>query len=204
MDRSTDMPEIDTSDFELFLSESQGEQFLQDRHAFINLLRRLIAELGLQDRIEHLKVCGPARGRAELYREPGNQWPSERLGLDIYTDRYMDERLLRHELRHEADRWDAEMLYDPDIEEQWRKKPQKQRDCFEMAANISVDARLGRRGLGKQFRRDSFRSIFGNEHESVFEEAWADPPKTWSEIEEFAIKLSAPPRHDPCGREPRS
>jgi hypothetical protein len=184
-ERNGRLPEIDTSDFELALSDSQLQQFLQDRHAFVNLLQRLIIELRLQGQIEHLKICEPARGHAEIYREPGNPWPSKRLGLDIYLDRHMDERLLRHELGHEADRWNPEMGYDPAIEERW-----KGHWALNLAANISLDARLGDRGLGKELRRSDFRSEVGEDYDSVFEEAWGNPPKTWSEIEALATRLS--------------
>ncbi len=179
-------PEIDTEDFELALSDSQRQQFLKDRPAFVHLLDRLVVELGLQGQIEHLEICKPARCRAELYREPGNAWPSKRLCLDIYPDRYMDEHLLRHELGHEADRWNPKMLYDPAIEERWKR-------CwaFNLAANISLDRRLGDGGLGKEMRREDFQAELGEEHGDVFEEVWADPPKTWPQIEALATKLSA-------------
>jgi hypothetical protein len=179
------LPEIDTSHFECgFFSLSQSEQFLRDRPDFINLLHRLIIELQLEGQIERLKVK-PDRCRAELYREPENPWPSKRLCLEIYPDRYMDERLLRHELGHEADRWNPKMLYDPAIEERW-----KLHWAFNLAANISLDARLCDGGLGRDLRLKDFRSMLGEDCESVFEEAWTNPPKTWPKIEALASKLS--------------
>ena len=93
--------------------------------------------------------------------------------------------MLRHEFQHEADRRNQEMLYDPAIDERWKKN----RWALDVAANISVDARLGERGLGKECRREDFRQAVGGQHEAVFEETWANPPRTWPEIEVLAIKL---------------
>lgn len=199
MKKMANLAVIDTSHFERgFFSFSKREQFIKDRPAFRKLLQKLIIELHLEGQIEHLKVkCD--QGRAELYREPGNFWPSKHICLEIYPDRYMDEQLLRHELGHEADRWNPKMLYDPAVEERW-----KGHWAFNLAANISLDARLGDGGLGKELNLKEFRSVLREDYDTVFEEAWADPLKTWPEIEALAIKLSALPRHDPCGCEPRS
>ena len=177
--------QIDTEDLELSLSEPQLRKFRKNRAKFADLVNRLIVELGLQGLIEHLTVCSPAQCRAVLYREIGNPWPSKRVCLDIYIDRYMNERLLRHEFQHEADRRNPEMLYDPAIEERWRNKLW----ALEAAANISVDARLGKRGLGKEFRRKEFRQAVRGQHDALFEDTWANPPRTWSEMEAVAFKL---------------
>jgi hypothetical protein len=170
--------------------------FAANRDAFEALLRRLIVELGLQGQIEVLRICWPREGRTVLYRE--DPWPSKRLNLEMYTDpeKYMDEQLLRHELGHEADRQDPEMLYDPAIEERWKhcwalSGAGKRWKPLDLAANISLDARLGGRGLGKKKRLEEFRKIVGKEHGWLFEEAWANPPRTWPEIEGLAKRLLA-------------
>lgn len=178
-------PQIDTEDLELSLSDSQLREFSKNRPGFVQLVNRLIVELGLEGQIEHLKVCSPARCRAELYREHGNPWPSKRVCLDVYIDRYMDELLLRHEFQHEADRWNPEMLYDPAIDERWKKN----RWALDVAANISVDARLREQGLGKECRREDFRQAVGGQHEALFEATWANPPRTWPEVEALANKF---------------
>ncbi len=185
-------PQIDTEDLELSLSVSQLRKFRKNRLGFVQLLKRLIVELGLQGQIEHLKVCSPAHCRAELYRGPDSPWPSKRVWLDIYIDQYMDEQLLRHEFQHEADRRNPEMLYDPALDSRWKKN----RWPLDVAANISVDARLGERGLGKERRREEFRQSVGGQHEAVFEEVWANPPRTWPEIEDLANKLVELGRED--------
>lgn len=181
-------PEIDTTCLELMFrgDETREELFQQTRSELEALLFRLIDELGLRHKIQHLKIKPQSRDRNELYREPGNPWPSRRISLDIDSDRYMCERLLRHELGHEGDRWNPRMLYDPAIEERW---PNQERWALELAANISLDARLGEGGLGKEFRRKDFLAAIGRQHAAFFEDNWQNPPQTWPEIEELAHKL---------------
>ena len=182
-----DLPEIDTSDFECALSTAELRRFRSNRPAFVRLLHRIVIELKLQGHIEHLNICSPDRCRAELYRDRKNPWPSKNLCLDIYTNKYMDERLLRHELGHEADRRNPDMLYDPTIEEHWQGQDYW---ILEMAANISLDARLGDGGLGKKRRRKEFCQNFGKEYDGSFEEVWANAPTTWPAIGALASKLS--------------
>lgn len=182
-----DLPKIDTSDFELALSDAELMRFYSNRPAFVSLVNQIVIELKLQGHIEHLNICSPAYCRAELYRDHNNPWPSKNLCLDIYTNKYMDERLLRHELGHEADRRNPDMLYDPTIEKRWRGQNFW---ILEMAANISLDARLGDGGLGKKKRRKEFCQKFGKEYDSFFEEVWANAPTTWPAIEALSSKLS--------------
>lgn len=184
---NNDLPEIDTSDFECALSNEELRCFRLNRHAFFSLVHQIVKELNLKGHIEHLNICSPDRCRAELYRNHENPWPSKNLCLDIYTNKYMDDRLLRHEFKHEADRRDPNMRYDPIIEERWKGKKNW---ILEMAANISVDARLGDSGLGKKRRQEEFNQNFGKEYDALFEEVWADPPATWPDIEALATKLS--------------
>jgi len=49
--------EIDTEDLELSLSHSQLRRFNKNRPGFVQLVNRLIAELGLQGQIDHLSGC---------------------------------------------------------------------------------------------------------------------------------------------------
>jgi hypothetical protein len=177
-------PDIDTTEFEEALSPSDRRRFRADRHRFVRLVQRLIVELALQGHLDHLNVGVPAQGRAELYRRREAPWPSKRLCLDLYSDRYMDARLLRHELGHEADRRNPEMLYDPAAELRWKGGTQW---ALDVAANISLDARLGDGGLGREWRLQEFRRFFGSEHDSVFDRAWRNPPRTWPEaVPQFA------------------
>jgi len=185
------MPEIDTRDFEeglqTFRSEQEVMYFPQRRPEFIKLVHRLILELGLQNQIEYLDVRYPLgdgpEERAVMYRdERTNPWPSKRMILEIYGDRYMDERLLRHELGHEADRRNPDMHYEPAIEKRWAGRWE-----LHLAMNISLDARLGEQGLGKEFRWErEFLPRVGAHYRSLFEEIWASPPKTWPEMEALA------------------
>jgi hypothetical protein len=193
------LPEIDTREFEWFLEPwpSKLRRFRQRHPRFVDLVHKLVIELQLQGKIEHLKIHQSYFGRAELYREVGHQWPGPRVCLAIYKDRYMDKRLLRHELRHEADHWNPEMHYNPEIEQRWK-------DCWmsavwrgglwsplNVAADISLDGRRGTGGLGKEWRREDFHRALGKEHDSLFEEAWANPPTTWPAIEALAKRLLA-------------
>lgn len=182
-----DLPKIDTSDFEYTLSNAELRRFRSYRLAFVRLVHQIVIELKLQGHIEHLNICSPVRCRAEFYRDHENPWPSKNLCLDIYTNKYMDERLLRHELGHEADRRNPDMLYDPTIEERWQGQDYW---ILEMAANISLDARLGDGGLGKKRRRKESCQNFGKEYDSFFEEVWANAPTTWPSIEALSSKLS--------------
>ena len=188
--RSNDagLPEIDTHHFEVDLQPClrRLRRFQRDRPAFIKLIQRLVYELELQGKIKQLKLL-LALDRAELYREAGDQWPSPRVSLAIYKDRYMEEQLLRHELGHEADRWNPQMLYDPTIEKRWKHCSW----ALNVAADISLDARLGKGGLGKTWRRDDFLRMLGKDQEGLFEEAWANPPTTWPAIELLAKRLLA-------------
>jgi hypothetical protein len=59
-----------------------------------------------------------------------------------------------------------------------------------MAANISLDARLGDGGLGKKRRRKEFCQWFGKEYDGFFEEVWENEPATWPAIEALAFKFS--------------
>jgi hypothetical protein len=126
-------PEIDTIDFELGLGEEQLEQFKKERPAFIEKIYRLIRELQLEGKIERLKICSQTQMRAVLYREPVDPWPSNKICMELYPDKYMDEGLLSHELGHEADRHNSSMQYDPEIESRW-----KDRGELEIAANLSL------------------------------------------------------------------
>lgn len=182
-----DLPEIDTRDFLLGLSKKEQRCFRSQLPAFVSLVHQIIKELNLQGHIKHINICSPDRCRAELYRNHENPWPSKNLCLDIYTDKYMDDRLLRHEFMHEADRRDPEMKYDPAIEERWKGEKYW---ILEMAANISVDARLGDSGLGKKRRQEEFNQNFGEEYNALFEEVWGAPPATWPDIVALATKLS--------------
>jgi len=179
--------EMDTTGFETKLSTSQRQRFAEERPAFVRLVRQVIQELDLQDHIDHLTVLLPShdRGRAELFRRKDNPWPSKRLHLEIYADRYMDEQLLRHEFGHEADRRNPDMHYDPAIERRWGDRP-----VFNLAANISLDARLDERGLGREFRKAEFVQVMGMYLLDVFRRAWESPPRTWPEIEELARELA--------------
>jgi hypothetical protein len=104
----------------------------------------------------------------------------------------MDERLLRHELGHEADRRNPKMLYDSAIHERWKD------NCWalDIAANISLDSRLGKFGLGLRRRRKEFLDALGEKHISVFRTSWSAPPQTWPEIEALAQHLLALRRTD--------
>jgi hypothetical protein len=179
------MPEIDLSDFR---SPRAAERiaFNRDRQKFVAMIYRVITELGLVNEIEHLTVHGPINNRAELYRNAPEDWPSRRLQLDIYWHRYLDANLLRHEFGHEADRRNPAMLYDPLIERRWRAK----RDtALEIICNLSLDARLGSGGLGRECRLIEFREAFGTERDPIFEAAWQSPPMTWPAMEELACLL---------------
>ena len=180
-------PIIDTKDFELGLSDTKKKEFQGNKEAFKRLIKQVITELKLNGYIEHLKICSPPQNRAVLYRDCENPWPSKTLCLDIYSDKnkYMCTRLLRHEFGHEADRQSPGMLYDPSIEKRWRKC----RWVFEMAANISLDARLGDLGLGKEKRLKEFQIEIGTKHINFFEEQWTNPPQTWPAIEDLANKI---------------
>ena len=183
-----DRPEIDTTDLE-FEMELWNRPF--DRDRFRDLIYRLIVELQLQGQIEHIKVSGAQRGRAELFRTGRDGWPSPGVCLDIYADeRCMDERLLRHELGHEADRRNPAMQYDPAIEQRWAGDNAW---ALDMAANVSLDSRLGKRGLGKARRQKEFVEKFGADRLPEFQEAWANPPTTWLEIDALATRLSRLP-----------
>ncbi len=174
------MPVIDVSHFELELSPGH-------RRAFRDLIYKLIIELHLQNEIEHLELRSPPEPRSVLYRQPYNPWPSKRIVLAIYpVDKYMDEQKLRHELGHEADRRNPEMQSDPDLESRWTKC-----GAFEVAANLSLDARLGERGLGPCFRWEEFKDFVGENFQPLFAELWANPPSTWPEIETLAKRLVA-------------
>ena len=179
-----DPPKICTRGFEDVLSNAELKCFCSHRPAFIKLIHQIVIELKLQGYIEYLNISSPAQDRAALYRT--NPWPSKILHLDIYKDKYMDERLLRHELGHEADRRNPDMLYDPTIEVRWKEANYR---IFEMAANISLDARLGDGGLGRKRRQEEFCQKFGKEYDDFFEEAWANAPATWPDIEKLARKL---------------
>jgi len=180
------LPTVDTSHIELWFSPAQLRVFHRRRGKFVTLIHSVVTELGLHGRIEHLAVSGPTLGRACLYRKAENPWPSKRLNLEIYLDRYMDARLIRHEFGHEADRWNPEMLFDNDIHERLREHAW----ALDTAANISLDARLGRLGLGRRRRRDEFLSLLGTHHARFFSELWASPPSTWPEIEALALRLA--------------
>jgi hypothetical protein len=180
------MPEIDTEDFELELSpDDELEEFKRKRTEFLNLIYDLIRELKLEGKIEILKICSPAKQRNEIYREPKNSWPSKKICIDICHKKYMNKALLSHELGHEADRHDPSMQYDQDIESRCKNQWE-----FEMAANISLDARLEKRklGLGKSYRWKEFHQCFP-EQKKIFDDYWATPPDTWSKIKKFANKL---------------
>ena len=179
------MPVIDTSEFQSF-HEREYAAFQENRDRFVCLIYRVIGELGLENQIEHLTVRGHTTGRAMLYRNLSDPWPSKRLNLDLYFDRFLDRKLLTHEFGHEADRRDPSMLYDPEIEERW-----KEDYALEIVCNLSLDSRLGSRGLGKECRLIEFRKGFGDHLDSVFEVAWARPPASWPEMEELALKLRA-------------
>ena len=181
------LPEIDTSDFECALSNEELRSFRLHRPAFVRLVHKIVIQLDLQEHIKHLNICSPDRCRAELYRDKNNPWPSKNLCLDIYKDKYMDEKLLRHEFGHEADRRNPKMRYDPMIEKRWEGAKFW---ILEMAANISLDARLGDGGLGKKKRQEEFCLNFGQEYDALFEEVWANAPATWPDIEKLATKLS--------------
>lgn len=71
----------------------------------------------------------------------------------------------------------------------YKDKSNKDLTPLDIAANISLDSRLGERGLGKECRYMEFRKALGGRHNDVFEESWTNPPKTWPEIEELARKL---------------
>jgi hypothetical protein len=105
--------------------------------------------------------------------------------LEIYLDDYMNRRLLRHEFGHEADRWNPRMQYDGTIETRFRDCP----SALDCAANISLDARLGRRGLGRNRRRSEFVSLFGENRIDLFDNSWANPPLDWPAIERLARVL---------------
>jgi hypothetical protein len=178
-------PKIITEDFELGLDEPDCTLFKKKRDNFISLIEQIIEDLDLTGKIEKLFICPPDRRRAEIYRAPNMPWPSKILFMDIYNDRYLDENLLRHELGHEADRWRPEMKYDPEIENRWQGRWE-----LELAANISLDSRLGDGGLGKEKRKADFLHSVGLDHMDIFEEAWNNPPVTWIEMESLANKFS--------------
>lgn len=180
-------PEIDTKDLELAFKGSDEEmRFRNKLPEFVKLIHGLIKELSLQGQIEYFAVGVPSRGRAEIFRKPQHPWPQKRLCLEIYPERFMCERLLRHELGHEADRRNPAMLYDPSIEARWKGS---QAWALELAANISLDARLGDGGLGKDFRKKDFLEQVGKLHIDYFEQIWENPPRTWPEIEDLANRL---------------
>ena len=187
-----DFPEIDIKTyFEDGLSWHEKECFLRNKRKFLDLIYRVIKDIGLCGKIEHLTVSTPYSDppRTEICRKDG-PWPSKKLWLYIYEDRcrYMDERLLRHEFQHEADRWDEDMDYDPEIEKLWTRNP-TWAWALTLAANISVDARLRERGLGEEFRRENFIQMVGKEHVNIFEDEWKNPPTTWSDIDYLAMRL---------------
>jgi len=191
MEDKKNLPEIDTSDFEASFNFESPEQklFLEKRQEFKQLIFQIIEELDLLGKIESLAICSPATGRAMLYREKKDPWPSKKLCLDIYTDRYLDENLIRHEFMHEADRWNPDMKYDPEIERKWGGSQEHEKAVFETILNISVDSRLANRGLGKEKRRKNFHELMGKEFDELFEDIWASPPNNWPEFEKVTIHL---------------
>ena len=183
-----DFPEIDIKTyFEDGLDWEDKKCFLRNKRKFLDLICRVIKELGLCGKIEHLTVYTPFSDppHTEICRMDG-PWPSKKLRLYIYKDRcrYLNERLLWHEFQHEADRWNKDMHYDFKTDKEWNNHW-----AWNLAANISVDARLGKRGLGEEFRREDFIKTVGSEHVNIFENAWTNRPETWPEINKLAKKL---------------
>jgi hypothetical protein len=193
------LPEISTDEFEErlaieddsngWLDHPQKTRFLAKRLEFIALVHKLIAELSLECMIDHLTVRIPdgENDPNVLYRV--GIWPSKQLVLEIHADRYLDEQLLRHEFGHEADRHNTTMRYDPKIEEEW-KTPKERWNIFNMAMNISLDARRSTRGLGFRRRFREFRCKFGKDYDQLFRKWWANPPNTWPEIANLATELN--------------
>ena len=184
-------PEIDTEYFELHLrgDEEATERFRNNKQSFLNPIYRVIKELNLCGKIEHLTVSASESHECSQIC-PYDPWPSKRLWLYIYKHRYMEKELLRHEFQHEADRWNKDMGYDNEIEKQWKRNP-TWTWALNLAANISVDARLDkhRQGLGKAIRRKDFIDEISKECLDIFEHAWENPPTTWQDIDDLAMRL---------------
>jgi len=182
---------IDTEEIELWLT-NRGDPFR--RGAFVSLVASVTEQLGIADKIESLAVHGPDNARAEMWREPSEQWPQTRLHLDIYPCRYLERSLLTHEFGHERDRHDSSMSYDPEIEGAWHRSDHF--DLFELVVNISLDSRLGSEGLGREYRKDEFK-LFVQDHPEYFsnapdffEKTWAHPPSTWPEMDSLAHQIA--------------
>ena len=177
------LPDIDTKDLKYAMVEIYSRRF--DEQAFKLVLCKIIRELDLQGKIETIKVFA-TDGRAQFIPDKTEKGLRKfrNLGFDIYPDeRYLDEKLIRHELQHVADRFNPAMEYYSEID-----NPERWDQAMNLAANISVDARHGELGLGELFRWEKeFRPFLDDK--ALFDKEWTNPPKTWPEIEALAIRL---------------
>lgn len=133
-----DMPKIDMERFKK-LNKFRKEEIKNNEEKFINLIKSIIEELDLTGKIDYITV-GAHLGQNAIYRTLENPWPEKKLHVSIEFKKWLDENLLRHEFGHEADRHNPDMHYDPEIENNWKGRWE-----FNLAANISLDSRLGDR-----------------------------------------------------------
>jgi hypothetical protein len=180
------LPDVDTGEFEECLATEKRQVFQRERSDFVALVYEIISELGLEGCLDHVTVSGLTWDHALLCRRTEEPWPSRRVLLELYPDRYMDRELLTHEFGHEADRHNPDMLYTNEIEQRFEGDTGWALTC---AANISLDARLGDRGLGRERRRTEFVGLLGRRHLALFDENWAHPPLDWPGIAALAEKL---------------
>ena len=157
-----------------------------DSEAFESLVKKIIRELDLVGKIKTITAFGPRLRCAQLIPNGrGNGLKIFRdLEFDIYPGRYLDEKLIRHEFQHLADRYDPDLKYYPEIDDgRWDY-------AMNIAANISVDKRLAGRGLTRGENLAAFAKYLGSNHDPAwFDELWDKPPLTWRAIEDLAIKL---------------
>ena len=61
---------------------------------------------------------------------------------------------------------------------------------LELVANVSLDARLGDLGLGKDKRKKEFHDLVSERHDELFEDIWTRPPTTWPQFEQLATRFA--------------
>ncbi len=158
-----------------------------DAAAFRRGILQIMDEFSLQDHLDRVSVGSPDRGRAELFRAGDRPWPSREVVLLIYPCRWNDDRLLRHEFGHEADRHNPAFGYDPSPE--GRAFPKGRRaNALNLAWDISLDSRLNPRGLTKEHRLADFLRMRVGGHPR-FEDLWAHPPRTHAEVLNLALEF---------------
>ena len=183
---------MNTKGLPIIITKETEGQFKRDGvpfnpGAFEKLIHMVICEQKyLVGKIKTITACTPplhCHAEITFPREGGKPlW--DNLEFHIYTDnRYLDEKLIRHEFKHLADRFDPSMAYYPQIDDgSW--------DCaMNIAANISVDVRLAGKGLTREDNQAEFQKHIEVNDKVSFENLWDDPPLTWRAIEDRAIQL---------------